>query len=106
MPDVTEPGATERNGDGLLERSRRVREDASRLGRSLGELLEGGEGRLCRELERRPYRALSIAAGAGYVLGGGLPTWVVRSAVGLGGRLFLASILRDLLAPETQRRNA
>ena len=94
------------NGDGLLDRSRRVRDDAARLGQSLGDLLEGGEDRLRGELERRPYLTLTIAAGAGYVLGGGLPPRIVRWTLAVGGRLFVASILRDLVSTEAERRSA
>lgn len=38
------------------------------------------------QLTQQPYVALAVAAGVGYVLGGGVPRVVVRALVGLGGR--------------------
>ncbi len=47
------------------------------------------EGRdLLREvMEDNPYLALAIAAAGGYVLGGGVPRWMMRLAFDVAGRV-------------------
>ena len=83
----------------LVEESGRVREELIALtGAALH--LAGGCGSLLRDrLERQPYATLAVAAGVGYVLGGGLPTAVVRVLIGVGGRLAVERVLAQLANP-------
>lgn len=46
-----------------------------------------------REVELHPYRSLLIAAGVGYVLGGGLFTPLTRTALRIGLRVAVVPLL-------------
>ena len=50
------------------------------------------------QLERRPYVTLGAAAGIGYVLGGGVPKFVVRLAAGIGLRFAAYEIVKEVFA--------
>ncbi len=49
------------------------------------------------QARRHPYQTVLAAAGIGYVLGGGIPSWVLRAAVNAGGRVMLARALGPAL---------
>lgn len=103
---VPEPGGREADLERLVERVHRVREDADALRRSLGDLADAAGGWFRLEVERSPYWTLSAAAGVGYVLGGGLPVRLTRWAAGFGGRVLVATLIRELAsrAAEDERR--
>ena len=53
-------------------------------------------------VEKRPYQALALAAGVGFVLGSGLWKHLARSLVAVGGRLAVSAavpLLVDFLRP-------
>lgn len=56
----------------LMEQGRRVQQSAQTFGNSLEGLLSEAEAYVRDNLERRPYASLGAAAGAGFVVGGGL----------------------------------
>lgn len=66
---------------------RTFQEILSELGGTASELYRRVD--LQRQLEENPYRTLAIAAGVGYVLGGGLFTGFTRRALGIGARILL-----------------
>lgn len=65
------------------------------LGETAVELYERID--LRREMEEHPYRTLAIAAGLGYVLGGGLFTGFTRRMVGIGARILLLPLAQATL---------
>jgi hypothetical protein len=83
----------------VIERSRALREDAEALA---GEL-RGAVGEinskldLAGRMERNPYATLAVAAGLGYVLGGGLFSNFTGRAVRWGVRLMLLPMIRNEL---------
>ena len=83
----------------LVERSERVREDLSALAGAVRDVSRGWQALLRERLERRPYATLAVAAGVGYVLGGGVPTALVRALVGIGGRLAVEHAIARLAGP-------
>jgi hypothetical protein len=94
----TDPAPSARQ---LLEQSERVREDivaligAARLAaRSCSALLRS-------RCERQPYATLAMAAGVGYVLGGGVPNLPLGRMLGLAGRLALERALVRLVRPQS-----
>lgn len=72
----------EHGGQGERERSmQEIAEDVGRLATEIYEKLDIG-----RELRDHPYRTLAIAAGVGYVLGGGLFTRATGGILRVGLR--------------------
>lgn len=66
--------------------------DAKRVGTDLRQMIT-----------ERPLRALGTAAGAGFVVGGGLSPAVLRSLTALAGRLAMVVVTRRLIAVLDQR---
>jgi len=45
---------------------------------------------------QRPYVSLGVAAGVGFVLGGGLSPKLTATLLGLGGRILVNAVLREV----------
>lgn len=75
------------SGRDLVEDSRRLGDDFVALAEEVLHVAIGWRAFLRRWLERRPYATLAVAAGVGCVLGGGVPSMVVRTLIGVGGRI-------------------
>jgi ElaB/YqjD/DUF883 family membrane-anchored ribosome-binding protein len=89
----------------LIEQSERVREDVVALAGAVRQAARGWRSLLRDRLDRQPYATLAVAAGVGYVLGGGMPTLLVRSLIGMGGRLALEqAIARFALSESPEQR--
>ena len=93
---------TRRNGRGtvrdLLEQSERVRDDVRVLVEAATRLTRGWQGLVRDRMERRPYATLAAAAGVGYVLGGGVPTTLLRVLVGVGGRIAVERLMAEVVS--------
>jgi hypothetical protein len=90
QPDMTIHGGNGADGPSareLLQESQRVREDLIALAGAAGHVARGWQALVRAQLDRQPYTTLAVAAGVGYVLGGGVPTAMVRALAGLAGRL-------------------
>jgi len=90
----------------LVQQSERVLDDLRSLAGSARGVARGWQELLAEELERRPYATLAVAAGVGYVLGGGLPTTLIRALIGFGGRLAIERALAQLAVPASSRRES
>ena len=66
--------------------------DVAEAGRELREKVD-----LSRAIQEHPFRSLLIAAGVGYVLGGGLFTRLTGHVVRIGTRAMVLPILRSQL---------
>jgi hypothetical protein len=65
---------------------------------------QGWQGLLRERLEERPYATLALAAGAGYVLGGGVPVALMRVLFAVGGRVAIErALLRFAPPPRVSR---
>ncbi len=113
MPDPTRtasfagdaPGNPNHDGTRALgDRGPRLGEDAGRLADDLGLLAAEARRFLAHRLERSPYGTLAAAAGTGYVLGGGVPPWLVRAGLAVGARAVTSVIFREVLAPDPPAR--
>lgn len=71
----------------IVEHAREIRRDASALAEDLRGTRQEIETVLGQELTQRPLRAVGIALGVGYVLGGGLTTRLTYSMFGAATRL-------------------
>lgn len=83
----------------LVEQGQRIHEDVASLATAVRKMAHGWEALLRDRLERQPYATLAVAAGVGYVLGGGIPSGVLRLLVGVGGRLAVEQAIARLAAP-------
>src|SRR5215468_1136272 len=70
-------------GREVIEQGEQLYEDLRAVADRLRGVAADWHGVLRERLEQRPYAVLAIAAGAGYVLGGGLPRGVARALISL-----------------------
>lgn len=82
----------------LLAQGQRVRQDVVALAGTVRQVTHGWQAVLRERFERQPYTTLALAAGVGYVLGGGLPTGLLRILFGVGGRLAFEQALAKFVA--------
>ncbi len=87
----------------LVEQGERIGQELVSLASTARHAAEGWEEVLRERIEERPYAALAIAATVGYVLGGGLPTSVLRIAIALSGRALIDSLVSQI-TPTPGRR--
>jgi len=77
----------------VTERVLEVRERADDLARTVATMANDARRAVTAEVTRRPYRAMAVAALAGFVLGGGVSVAVLRGATRLGLRFAMAVLL-------------
>jgi hypothetical protein len=110
-----EETTTPRETEPARRRGRRGRAEMSRTIEDARETIEDLAGDLRDRIEESPLRALAIALGVGYVVGGGLFTRatgrMVFGTLRLGTRLMALPLVRDevmalaeALVPEGKRR--
>lgn len=93
-PSATAPSAAPTSTGRLLERGRRVERDAQSFAANLEGLVSDAEELVRTRLESQPYATLAIAAGAGFVLGGGLTLGVLATMARVGTRMAPAAMLQ------------
>jgi ElaB/YqjD/DUF883 family membrane-anchored ribosome-binding protein len=81
----------------LLERGRQVERDAQSFASNLEGLVMDVEALVRSSLEARPYETLTVAAGAGFVLGGGLSIGVLGMVTRAGTKMAAAALLQGTL---------
>lgn len=94
--------SSEAGVDRVYEQTRRVREDLEGLVSAVMQTRSTWESSLRERLAERPYLGLATAAGVGYVLGAGVSPGMLRMAIGLGGRVAFAVMMRRLTTPLTE----
>jgi len=57
------------------------------------DFMETMQREIRHQAEVRPYVTVLVAATAGYVLGGGVPTWAGRALLNIGSRLLVARLV-------------
>jgi hypothetical protein len=82
----------------LSRQARRLQSELSEMGGTLNELVSDARTVAREQLRQQPYVVLAIAAGVGYVLGGGLPRGVVGRLLMLGGRVALQGAVANFAA--------
>lgn len=81
------------------DQANRVRDDVTALRSAAQCALRDCAAILQERLTQHPYATVAVAAGVGYVLGGGLPLPLVRAALAIGGRLAVERALVQLVQP-------
>jgi len=80
----------------IHEYTERLGEDARAVTDDVIELVSETQDFARTQLVARPYTTLGVAAGIGYLLGAGLPRWVVRAAVPVLTRAIASSLTATL----------
>jgi len=94
-------GRPEEAFERISDVSRNIREDATALAQTLNTAADEVQQFVQSQLEQRPYATLGVAAGAGFILGGGLSVKLGSVLFGIGGRLLANVLLREVLRPAT-----
>ena len=84
------------DGRTLSDHCRRINQDAHALAAAVQDATSGVEGYLTERVQSRPYVTLGVAAGVGYVLGGGLGSRLTGLLLGAATRVALAVAAREL----------
>jgi len=93
------PSGTARQGQRSLgDHCRQLYHDAHALGAAVQDASAELERYLTEQVEERPYTTLGVAAGVGYVLGGGLRSRLTAALLGAATRLAMALAARELAA--------
>lgn len=82
----------------VADYGRQIQHDAHALTATVQDATAGLEGYLTAQVSRRPYGTLGLAAGVGYVLGGGLSSWLTVALFGAATKLAMALAARELEA--------
>ncbi len=88
----------------IIDRGRQINQDAHALVADLQEAADAAQHFIADEMKRKPYTTLAVAAGIGYVLGGGLSSRATGFLISTGARLAIAIAARQLAdAPRPSR---
>lgn len=80
----------------LGDHGRQVQHDAEALAGAVLDATDGVQRYLTAQVEQRPFSTLGVAAGVGYVLGGGLRSRLTAVLFGAATRLAMALAAREL----------
>lgn len=64
------------------------------------ELFEDLQATVRNRIEQKPYTSVLVALAAGYVLGGGVPWWAVKTAANVGGRVLVSRAIASIVDPQ------
>ena len=91
------PSGTERQGQcSLGDHGRQIHHDAHALAAAVQDATDDLECYLTEQVEERPYTTLGVAAGVGYVLGGGIRSRLTAVLLGAATRLATVLAVREL----------
>jgi len=89
----------------VLDDTARLREDAEVLSRHAGTAIDGWRRYLAARLETHPYATVTLAAGVGWILGGGVPRPLLSMAFAVGSRIAADRIVSGLTRAATVTRS-
>ena len=93
------PSGTERQGQRSLgDHCLEIHQDVHALAAAMQDAADDLERYLTEQVEQRPYTTLGVAAGVGFVLGGGLRARLTAVLFGAATRLAVALAARELAA--------
>jgi ElaB/YqjD/DUF883 family membrane-anchored ribosome-binding protein len=90
----------------LGDHGRQIHHDAEALAAAVRDATDGAQRYLAERVEQRPFTTLGMAAGLGYVLGGGLRSRLTAVLLGAATRVVTALAVRELGARILQRDSA
>jgi hypothetical protein len=84
------------DGRSFGDHCRQIDQDTHALVAAVQDATSGLEGYLTERMQSRPFVTLGVAAGVGYVLGGGLGPRLTAALLGAATRVALAVAAREL----------
>src|SRR3990172_9260235 len=84
------------NSRSLGDHGRQIQKDAVALAETVRDAADGVQRYLTAQVEQRPFSTLGVAAGVGYVLGGGLSSRLTVVLLGAVTRVATALAAREL----------
>jgi hypothetical protein len=88
------------------DHGRQIQHDAEALAATVRDATDGVQRYLTAQVEQRPFGTLGVAAGVGYVLGGGLSSRLTVVLLGAATRVAMALVARELGARILQSGSA
>jgi len=80
----------------LADHARQIQHDAGALAGTVRDATDGVQRYLTAQVEQRPLSTVGVAAGVGYVLGGGLSARLTAMLLGAATRVAMALVAREL----------
>ena len=93
------PSPTERQpqySSSVGDHGRQIQHDAEALAATVWDATDGVQRYLTAQVEQRPFSTLGVAAGVGYVLGGGLSSRLTAVLLATATRVATALVAREL----------
>ena len=84
----------------LGDHGRQIHHDAEALAAAVRDATDDVQRYLTEQVEQRPFSTLGVAAGVGYVLGGGLSSRLTAVLLGAATRVATALVARELGSPD------
>lgn len=81
----------------IFEHTQEAKEEVQMLASSLGELSQDVSSYVQEQVRSRPWAVLGVAAGVGYLLGGGLPSRITRAGFSIAARMSMGMLMRQLM---------
>ncbi len=97
-PEGASSGTEHQGPRSLGAHGRQIYDDVHALAMAVQDATDDLEGYLTEQVEQRPYTTLGVAAGVGFVLGGGLRPRLTAMLFGTAMRLAMALAARELAA--------
>lgn len=94
------------NSRSLGDHGRQIQHDTETLAAAVEDAADGVQRYLTDQVTQRPFSTLGVAAGIGYVLGGGLSSRLTTVLLGTATRLAMALAARELGARLLQGSSA
>jgi ElaB/YqjD/DUF883 family membrane-anchored ribosome-binding protein len=94
------------NSRSLGDHGRQIQHDAETLAAAVRDATDGVQRYLTAQVEQRPFSTLGVAAGVGYVLGGGLSLRLTVMLLGAATRLATTLAVREVGARIFQNGSA
>jgi ElaB/YqjD/DUF883 family membrane-anchored ribosome-binding protein len=84
------------NSRSLGDHGRQIQHDAEALAAAVRDATDGAQRYLAAQVEQRPFTTVGVAAGVGYVLGGGLSSRLTTVLLGVATRVATGLVAREL----------
>ena len=99
VPDQKSGGTKkQKNGMNSSTTPTELRDALDDVTSSIGDLYRAADTFATEQARERPYLFLGVAAGIGFVLGGGLASRLGATLLGMGSRLAASRIMQELAA--------